>query len=84
MVQPSYIGLGDFRSEVLGKAKIVIIYRGVMRLLMTCLTPPMRVKVGIYLIVEVMTLPPGPIYWVNPHIFRACGGKAKYTPGMRD
>ena len=26
-------------------------------------------RLGIYLIVEVMTLPVGPIYWVNPHIY---------------
>ena len=55
---------------------------------MTCLTHPHAGKggdiLGIYLIVEVMTLPLGPIYWVNPHIFRACRGKAKYTPGTRD
>ena len=38
----------------------------------TCPTPPHAgkrgVRLGIYLIVEVMTLPLGPIYWVNPHI----------------
>ena len=26
-------------------------------------------RLGIYLIVEVMPLPLGPIYWVNPHIY---------------
>ena len=29
-------------------------------------------RLGIYLIVEVMTLPLGPIYWVNPHIYFVC------------
>ena len=40
---------------------------------MTCPTPPHAGKggdrLGIYLIVEVITLPLGPIYWVNPHIY---------------
>ena len=44
-----------------------------MHLSMTCPTPPHAGKggdrLGIYLIVEVMTLPLGPIYWVNPHIY---------------
>ena len=44
----------------------------VMHLSMTFPTPPHAGKggdrLGIYLIVEVMTLPLGPIYWVNPHI----------------
>ena len=59
-----------------------------MHLSMTCPTPPHVGKgvdrLGIYLIVEVMTLPLGPIYWVNPHLFCALGGKAKYTSGTRD
>ena len=59
-----------------------------MHLSMTYPTPPHAGKGGdrlwIYLLVEVMTLSPGPIYWVNPHIFRARGGKAKYTRSTRD
>ena len=45
----------------------------IMHLSMTCRTPPHAGKggdrLGIYLIMEVMTLPLGPIYWVNPHIY---------------
>ena len=44
-----------------------------MHLSMTCPTPPHAGKggdrLGIYLIVEVMTLPLGPIFGVNPHIY---------------
>ena len=48
----------------------------IMHLSMTCPTPPHAGKggdrLGIYLIVEVMTLPLGPIYWVNLHIYFVC------------
>ena len=52
-----------------------------MHLSMTCPTPPHAGKggdrLGIYFIVEVMTLPLGPIYWVNPHIYFVRSGEGK-------